>query len=176
MGSTQQTSNMYSIFCRSEQKCICVHFIVFYVYFCVLRVNIGGFDSFLSIRSICAYLRSQKYKFQTKLDIETFRSSVFWYENVHSGVKSKKLSLCGPWSHQNDFYENRKILKFKIENKKSIWSKHVFWCVIQVCHPNIKNTKIEWVVQSNVFVILVQKVTKCSILQSVQHRQRLSTQ
>ena len=49
MGSTQQTSNVYLIFCRSEKKCIFVHFygvFTFYVYFGVLRVNIGGFESF----------------------------------------------------------------------------------------------------------------------------------
>ena len=85
--------------------------------------------------------RSQKHKFQTELDIENFRSILFWSENVNSGVKSKSLSLYCSWSNQNDFYENRKILKFKIENQKSIWSKHVFWCVIQFCQTDFENIK-----------------------------------
>ena len=85
--------------------------------------------------------RSKKHKFQTKLDIENFRSILFWSENVNSGVKSKSLSLYCSWSNQNDFYENRKILKFKIENQKSIWSKHVFWCFIQFCQTDFENIK-----------------------------------
>ena len=50
MGSTQQTSNVYSIFCRSEKKVYFRPFLwCFYVYFGVLRVNIGGFESFSPI-------------------------------------------------------------------------------------------------------------------------------
>ena len=68
MGSTQQTSNVFSIFCRSEKKVYFRPFLwCFYVYFGVLRVNIGVFESFhqYGVRS-----RSKKHKFQTKLDVE----------------------------------------------------------------------------------------------------------
>ena len=50
MGSTQQTSNVYSIFCRSEKKVYFRPFLwCFYVYFGVLRVNIDGFECFSTI-------------------------------------------------------------------------------------------------------------------------------
>ena len=50
MGSTQQTSNLFSIFCRSEKKVYFSPFLSwFYVYFGVLRVNIEGFGSFSPI-------------------------------------------------------------------------------------------------------------------------------
>ena len=50
MGSTQQTSNVYPIFCRSDKKVYFRPFLwCFYVYFGVLRVNIDGFESFSTI-------------------------------------------------------------------------------------------------------------------------------
>ena len=50
MGSTQQSANVFSMFCPSEKKVYFQPFLwCFYVYFGVLRVNIGGFESFSSI-------------------------------------------------------------------------------------------------------------------------------
>ena len=46
--------------------------------------------------------RSKKHKFQTKLDIENFRSILFWSENVDSGVKLDVLNLFNSQSNQND--------------------------------------------------------------------------
>ena len=82
MGSTQQTSNVFSIFCQSVKKvyfhpflsCFCVHF-------GVLCVNIGGFESF---HQYGACSSPEKHKFQTKLDVENFRSLLLWSENVVS--------------------------------------------------------------------------------------------
>ena len=37
--------------------------------------------------------RSKKHKFQTKLDIENFRSILIWSENVDSGVKLDTSNL-----------------------------------------------------------------------------------
>ena len=75
MGSTQQTSNVYSIFCRSEKKVYFSPFLsCFYAYFGVLRVNIEGFGS---VSSIWGMFKVQKHKFQMKLDIENLRSILF---------------------------------------------------------------------------------------------------
>ena len=71
----------------------------FYVYFGVLRVNIGGFECF---HQYGACSRSKKHKFQTKLDVENFRSILFWSENVDSGVKLDVLNLFNSQSNQND--------------------------------------------------------------------------
>ena len=46
--------------------------------------------------------RSKKHKFQTKLDIENFRSILFWSENVDSGVKLDTSNLSNSQSNQND--------------------------------------------------------------------------
>ena len=46
--------------------------------------------------------RSQKHKLQTKLDIENFRSILFWSENVDSGVKLDTSNLSNSQSNQND--------------------------------------------------------------------------
>ena len=102
MGSTQQTSNVFSIFCQSEKKVYFHPFLsCFYVYFGVLRVNIGAFESFSSIWGMfCS--RSKKHKFQSKLDVENFRSILFWSENVNSGVKLDVLNLFNSQSNQND--------------------------------------------------------------------------
>ena len=102
MGSTQQTSNVFSIFCQSEKKVYFHPFLsCFYVYFGVLRVNIGVFESFhqYGVRS-----RSKKHKFQTKLDVENFRSILFWSETVNSCVKLDVciLNLFNSQSNQND--------------------------------------------------------------------------
>ena len=100
MGSTQQTSNVYSIFCRSEKKVYFRPFLwCFYVYFGVLRVNIGVFESF---HQYGACSRSKKHKFQPKSDVENFRSVLFWSENVNSGVKLDVLNLFNSQSNQND--------------------------------------------------------------------------
>ena len=100
MGSTQQTSNVYSIFYRSEKK---VYFRpilwCFYVCFGVLRVNIDGFESFSTIWGM---FKVKKHKFQTKLDLENFRSILFWSENVNSGVKLDTSNLFNSQSNQND--------------------------------------------------------------------------
>ena len=74
---------------------------VFYVYFGVLRVNIGGFESFSSIWGM---FKVDKQKFQTKLDVENFRSILFWSENVNSGVKLDVLNLFNSQSNQNDLH------------------------------------------------------------------------
>ena len=71
----------------------------FYVYFGVLRVNIGVFESF---HQYGACSRSKKHKFQTKLDVENFRLILFWSENVNSGVKLDVLNLFNSQSNQND--------------------------------------------------------------------------
>ena len=100
MGSTQQTSNVFSIFCQSEKKVYFHPFLsCFYVYFGVLRVNIGVFESFHQYGE-CS--RSKKHKFQTKLDFENFRSVLFWSENVNSGVKLDVLNLFNSQSNQNN--------------------------------------------------------------------------
>ena len=50
MRSTQQSGNLFSIFCPSEKKVYFRPFLMcFYVYFGVLRVNIDGFESFSTI-------------------------------------------------------------------------------------------------------------------------------
>ena len=50
MVSTQQTSNVYSIFCRSDKKVYFRPFLwCFYVDFGALRVNIDRFESFSTI-------------------------------------------------------------------------------------------------------------------------------
>ena len=75
MGSTHQTSNLFSIFCRSEKKVYFSPFLsCFYAYFGVVRVNIEGFGSFSSIWGM---FKVQKHKFETKFDIENFRS--IWF-------------------------------------------------------------------------------------------------
>ena len=102
MGSTQQTSNVFSICCQSEKKVYFHTFLsFFYVYFSfsVLRVKIGVFESF---SSIWGYSRSKKHKFQTKLDVEIFRSILLWSENVNSGVKLDVSNLFNSQSNQND--------------------------------------------------------------------------
>ena len=71
----------------------------FYVYFGVLRVNIGVFESF---HQYGACSRSKKHKFQTKLDVENLRSILFWSENVDSGVKLDVINLFNSQSNQND--------------------------------------------------------------------------
>ena len=71
----------------------------FYVYFGDLRVNIGVFEYF---HQYGACSRSKKHKFQTKLDVENFRSILFWSENVNSGVKLDVLNLFNSQSNQND--------------------------------------------------------------------------
>ena len=101
MGSTQQTSNVYSIFCRSEKKVYFRPFLwCFYVYFGVLRVNIDRFESFSTIWGM---FKVKKHKFQTKLDLENFRSILFWSENVNSGVKLDTSNLFHSQSNQKDF-------------------------------------------------------------------------
>ena len=43
------------------------------------------------------------HKFQTKLDVENFRSiPLWWSENVNFGVKLDVLNLVNPQSNQND--------------------------------------------------------------------------
>ena len=69
------------------------------MYFGVLRVNIGVFESFSSIWDM---FKVRKHKFQTKLDVENFRSILFWSENVNSGVKLDVLNLSNSQSNQND--------------------------------------------------------------------------
>ena len=96
--------NKPPIFYRVEKKCIFIHFYcVFgdsYVYFGVLRVNIEGFESFFFYQyGVCS--RSKKYKFQRKLDIENFRSTCLWSENVNFGVKIKTLYLFESESQTN---------------------------------------------------------------------------
>ena len=69
------------------------------MYFGVLRVKIGVFESFSSIWG-CS--KSKKYKFQTKLDVENLRSVFLWSENVNSGVKLDVSNLFNSQSNQND--------------------------------------------------------------------------
>ena len=121
MGSTQQTSNVYSIFCRSEKKVYFRPFLwCFYVYFGVLRVNIGVLSLF---HQYGACSRSKKHKFQTKLDIENFRSILFWSENVDSGVKLDTSNLSNSQSNQNDLTHLIVLLIQISKIPKSVWSK-----------------------------------------------------
>ena len=117
MGSTQQTSNVFSIFCQSEKKVYFRPFLsCFYVYFGVLRVNIGGFECF---HQYGACSRSKKHKFQTKLDVENFRSILFWSENVNSGVKLDVLNLFNSQSNQNKSHVFTLQQKSYVPNQKS---------------------------------------------------------
>ena len=121
MGSTQQTSNVFSIFCRSEKKVYFHPFLsCFYVYFDVLRVNIGSFQCFPQYGA-CS--RPKKYKFRTKLDLENFRSIFLWSENVDSGVKLNILNLCNSQSNQNDWTHLIVLLIQFPKTSKSVWPK-----------------------------------------------------
>ena len=121
MGSTQQTSNVYSIFCRSEKKVYFRPFLwCFYVYFGVLRVNIDRFESFSTIWGM---FKVKKHKFQTKLDLENFRSILFWSENVNSGVKLDTSNLFNSQSNQNDLTHLIVLLIQFPKISKSVWSK-----------------------------------------------------
>ena len=121
MGSTQQTSDLSSIFYRSEKKCIFVHFhCVFrtsYVYVGVLRVNIEGFESFSSIWGM---IKVQKTDFQTKLDIEMFRPTCLWSENVNYGVKITIPYLFESQINQNGLTQLSNILENEIPIQNSI--------------------------------------------------------
>ena len=86
------------------------------MYFGVLRVNIGVFESFHQY-GVCS--RSKKHKFQTKLDVENFRSILFWSENVNSGVKLDVLNLFYPQSYQNDSHVFTLQQKTYVPNQKS---------------------------------------------------------
>ena len=136
MGSTQQTSNVYSIFCRSEKKVYFRPFLwCFYVYFSVLRVNIDGFESFSSIWGM---FKVKKHKFQTKLDIENFRSILFWSENVNSGVKLDTSNLFNSQSNQNDLTHLIVLLIQFPKISKSVWSKCPNDCFLEL------GLKIQW--------------------------------
>ena len=121
MGSTQQTSNVYSIFCRSEKKVYFRPFLwCFYVYFGVLRVNIDGFESF---STIWGRFKVKKHKFPTKLDIGNFTSILFWSENVDSGVKLDTSNLSTSQPNQNNLTHLIVLLSQFHKTSKSVWSK-----------------------------------------------------
>ena len=68
--------------------------------------------------------RSKKHKFQTKLDIENFRSILFWSENVDSGVKLDTSNLSNSQSNQNDLTHFLIVLLIQFpKTSKSVWSK-----------------------------------------------------
>jgi len=145
MGSTQQTSNLFSIFCRSEKKCIFVHLMCFDVYFGVLRVNMGGFESFSSIWGMFKVTKTS-VPGVVILDIEHLRSLWFW-SIWKCSFRCQIQNILIIWVVIKSMYENQKILKFKIENQKSIWSTHVFWCVIQFCQTDVENVT-HWMTSS----------------------------
>ena len=93
---------------------------VFYVYFGVLRVNIDGFESF---SAIWGRFKVKKHKFQTKLDIEDFRSILFRSENVYSGVKLDTSNLSNSQSNQNDLTHLIVLLIQFPKIQKSVLSK-----------------------------------------------------
>ena len=100
----------------------------FYVYFDDLRVNIGGFESFSPIWGM---FKVQKYKFQTKLVIENFRSILFWSENIDSGVKLDTSNLSNSQSNQNDLTHLIVLLVQFPKISKSVLSKGPNDCFLE---------------------------------------------
>ena len=83
-----------------RKKCIFVHF--YGVFTCILVFYVQILTVLSLFQQYGAGSRSKKHKFQTKLDIENFRSILFWSENVDSGVKLDTSNLSNSQSNQND--------------------------------------------------------------------------
>ena len=103
MGSTQQTSNVFSIFniLSIWEKSVFSSILILSlrVFWCFTCKYGGGLSLF---HQYGACSRCKKHKFQTKLDNENFRSILFWSENINSGVKLDTSYLLHSQSNQNE--------------------------------------------------------------------------
>ena len=124
MGSTQQTSNVCWIFCQSEKKVYFRQFLsCFYVYFSVLRVNIGVFESFSSIWG--TFTAQKRYggvrNVYPKID------DSFWFYNSINFIVFSILKK--PWWklwESTSFHQDRFLIQVLIISKFKIQIKS-FW-------------------------------------------------
>ena len=110
--------------------------------------------------------RSKKHKFQTKLDIENFRSILFWSENVDSGVKLDTSNLSNSQSNQNDLTHLIVLLIQFPKIPKSVLSKGPNDCYLEfdkLIRQNLNILKIERVIWVSIFVNFGRKVTKSTV-------------
>ena len=123
MRCTHPTSDISSIFCRSEKKCIFDHFCVcftsifaFYVY--TWRV-LSVFHQYWS------YSWSNKDNFHMTFDLENFTVIFIWSKNSKFGVTFIMIHAVQSLSNQND--SSWKLILLDNENKMKILSYQKYW-------------------------------------------------
>ena len=111
--------------------------------------------------------RSKKHKFQTKLDIENFRSILFWSENVDSGVKLDTSNLSNSQSNQNDLTHLIVLLIQFPKTSKSVWSKCPNDCFLEFDQTECQYIE-NWTNSLSNFVDFVRKVTRSTVRDTLQ--------